>query len=251
MQIGLGRREVNRATPRSTRRFPVARAERIPESAGMPFLPAALLLIALLKGVAIGVVIALPVGPVGVLCVRRTVFEGPTYGFVSGVGAATADTVFGIIAATGLTFLRDWLLSYQDWFGIAGGVFLLFVGVRTLLLPPTDRETEPLSGERHVTAYFSTFALTITNPITILAFAAIFARVGVSESAGIFTLAALVLGVFTGSLCWWLGLSFGLSWLQRVAGSFHIAWVNRISGSILAVSGVGLLGAAIKALARI
>jgi threonine/homoserine/homoserine lactone efflux protein len=217
----------------------------------MPFLPAALLLIALLKGVAIGVVIALPVGPVGVLCVRRTVFEGPTYGFISGMGAATADTIFGVIAAAGLTFLRDFLLSYQDWFGIAGGVFLLVVGVRTLFAPPTERETVPLSGERHVTAYFSTFALTITNPITILAFAAIFAKVGVAESAGVFTLGALVVGVFSGSLLWWLGLSFGLFALQRFAGSFHLTWVNRISGSILAISGVGLLGAALKALARI
>jgi threonine/homoserine/homoserine lactone efflux protein len=217
----------------------------------MPLLPAALLLIALLKGVAIGVVIALPVGPVGVLCVRRTVFEGPVYGFISGIGAATADTIFGVIAAAGLTFLRDWLLSYQDWFGAAGGIFLVIVGVRTLLVPPTERETVPLSGERRFTAYFSTFALTITNPITILAFAAIFAKVGVAESAGMFTLGMLVLGVFAGSLVWWLGLSFGLFWLQRLAGSFHLAWLNRISGGILAVSGIGLLGAALKALTRI
>jgi threonine/homoserine/homoserine lactone efflux protein len=214
-------------------------------------MPAALLLIALLKGVAIGVVIALPVGPVGVLCVRRTVFEGPVYGFISGLGAATADTIFGVIAAAGLTFLRDWLLSYQDWFGAAGGIFLVIVGVHTLLAPPTERETVPLSGERRLTAYLSTFALTITNPITILAFAAIFAKVGVAESAGMFTLGMLVLGVFAGSLVWWFGLSFGLFWLQRLAGSFHLAWLNRISGGILAVSGVGLLGAALKALTRI
>lgn len=217
----------------------------------MPLLPAALLLIALLKGVAIGVVIALPVGPVGVLCVRRTVFEGPVYGFISGIGAATADTIFGVIAAAGLTFLRDWLLSYQDWFGAAGGIFLVIIGVRTLLVPPTERETVPLSGERRLTAYFSTFALTITNPITILAFAAIFAKIGVAESAGMFTLGMLVLGVFAGSLVWWFGLSFGLFWLQRLAGSFHLAWLNRISGGILAASGVGLLGAALKALTRI
>lgn len=217
----------------------------------MPFEPAAFLLIALLKGVAIGVVIALPVGPVGVLCVRRTVFEGASYGFVSGMGAATADTLFGIIAATGLTFLRDWLLSYQEWFGAAGGVFLLVIGVRTLILSPIERENVPVTGDRHVTAYFSTFALTITNPITILAFAAIFAKVGIGEGAGLFTLGALVIGVFAGSLLWWLGLSFGLIWVQRMAGSFHLAWLNRISGGILALSGAGLLGAALKALARI
>jgi threonine/homoserine/homoserine lactone efflux protein len=217
----------------------------------MPFGPASLLIIALLKGVAVGIVIALPVGPVGVLCVRRTIFEGPTYGFVSGMGAATADTIFGIIAGAGLTFLRDFLLSYQDWFGAAGGALLLGFGLRALIVPPVDRETVPVSGERHVRAYASTFALTITNPITILAFAAIFAKVGVAESAGIFTIAALVVGVFGGSLLWWLGLSFGLSWVHGIAGSFPLVSLNRISGGILAVSGVGLLGAALKALARI
>jgi threonine/homoserine/homoserine lactone efflux protein len=217
----------------------------------MPIEPAALLLIALLKGVAIGVVIALPVGPVGVLCVRRTLFEGPSYGFISGMGAATADTMFGVIAAAGLTFLRDWLLSYQDLLGAVGGVFLLFFGIRTLLIPPMARETVPVTGERHLKAYASTFALTITNPITILAFAAIFSKVGVAESPGLFTLGALVIGVFAGSLLWWLGLSFGLFWVHRLAGSFYLAWLNRISGGILAVSGAGLLGAALKALARI
>ncbi|MGH6990098.1 MAG: LysE family translocator [Stellaceae bacterium] len=217
----------------------------------MPFEPAALLLIALLKGVAIGVVIALPVGPVGVLCVRRTLFEGPSYGFISGMGAATADTLFGIIAATGLTFLRDWLLSYQDWFGVAGGLFLLFFGIRTLVMPPIARETVPLTGERHIRAYVSTFALTITNPITILVFAAIFAKIGIAESAGLFGLCALVIGVFAGSLMWWLGLSFGLVGVHRLAGSFQLAWLNRISGGILAISGAGLLGVALKALARI
>jgi threonine/homoserine/homoserine lactone efflux protein len=216
----------------------------------MPFEAASLLLIALLKGVAVGIVIALPVGPVGVLCVRRTIFEGPSYGFVSGMGAATADTFFGIVAGAGLTFLRDWLLSYQDWFGVAGGLFLLFIGIRTLVVPPVARETQPVSGERHLSAYASTFALTITNPITILAFAAIFARVGVDTGAGLFGIAALVLGVFFGSLLWWLGLSFGLSALGRIAGNFPLIWLNRVSGGILIASGIGLLGAAVKALAR-
>jgi threonine/homoserine/homoserine lactone efflux protein len=216
----------------------------------MPFLPTALLIFALLKGVAVGIVIALPVGPVGVLCVRRTIFEGPTYGFVSGMGAATADTFFGIIAGAGLTFLRDFLLSFQDWFGVAGGVFLLFMGIRALVVPPTDRESVPLRGEHHLRAYASTFALTITNPITILAFAAIFAKVGI-DSAGIFSIGALVIGVFVGSLLWWLALSFGLYAVQHLAGSFHLAWLNRISAGILTVSGIGLLGAALKALARI
>ncbi len=202
----------------------------------------------LLKGIAVGIVIALPVGPVGVLCVRRTLFQGPSFGFISGLGAATADTVFGIIAGFGLTFVRDFLLGYQDWFGAAGGVFLLYVGVKALL-QGGEAEPEPVEEEALVAAYASTFALTITNPVTILAFAAIFARVGVSEGAGFLDTGLLVAGVFCGSLIWWLGLSFGIAWLRRVVGRVRLAWLNRISGAILTLSGLGLIGAALLALA--
>jgi threonine/homoserine/homoserine lactone efflux protein len=206
------------------------------------------LLIDLVKGVLVGIVIALPVGPVGVLCVRRTLFEGPSYGFVSGLGAATADTIFGIVAGFGLTIVRDVLLRYQDWLGAAGGVFLIYVGVRALVRGG-DGEPEPVEDEALFAAYASTFALTITNPITILAFAGIFAKVGVSEHGGFLDTGVLVGGVFVGSLLWWLGLSFGIAWLRRVTGTVRLVWLNRISGGILGVSGLGLLIAALVELA--
>jgi threonine/homoserine/homoserine lactone efflux protein len=208
----------------------------------------AVLIIDLLKGIAVGIVIALPVGPVGVLCVRRTLFQGPIFGFVSGLGAATADTVFGIIAGFGLTIVRDFMLRYQNWFGAAGGVFLLYVGIKALLRG-AEAEPEPVEEEALFAAYASTFALTITNPITILAFAAIFAKVGVSAQGGYLDTGALVAGVFCGSLLWWLGLSFGIAGLRRVAGTVSLTWLNRISGAILALSGLGLLGAALLAFA--
>ncbi len=208
-----------------------------------------LLLIALLKGIAVGIVIALPVGPVGVLCVRRTLFEGPTYGFVSGLGAATADTIFGIIAGFGLTIVRDFMLRYQDWFGAAGGLFLIYLGGRALM-EASVAEPEPLDGEAHFGAYASTLALTISNPITILAFAAIFAKVGVSqEDSSLLSVGVLVAGVFLGSLLWWLGLSFGIAGLRRVAGTVRLTWLNRISGFILVASGAGLLTATLLSLA--
>jgi threonine/homoserine/homoserine lactone efflux protein len=206
-----------------------------------------MLLIALLKGIAVGIVIALPVGPVGVLCVRRTLFEGPSYGFVSGLGAATADMIFGVIAGFGLTIVRDFMLRYQDWFGAAGGVFLIAVGIKAFT-KANDAEPEPVDGEAHFTAYVSTFALTITNPITILAFAGIFAKVGISQGAGFLDTGALIGGVFLGSLLWWLGLSFGIAGLRRRAGMVRLTWLNRISGAILTLSGLGLLGAALRAL---
>ena len=125
------------------------------------------------------------------------------------------------------------------------------MGVRTLLRPPRDPSTQPVSDDRLLSAYASTFALTITNPITLLAFAAIFAKVGVDQGGAVLAVAVLVGGVFTGSLVWWLGLSFGLAWIGRIAGNFHLVWINRISGGILAASGAGLLGTALKALAGI
>lgn len=208
-----------------------------------------LLVYAFLKGIAVGVVIALPVGPVGVLCVRRTLFEGPTFGFVSGLGAATADTVFGVIAGFGLTIVRDFMLHYQDWFGIAGGLFLVYLGGRALRTEDLT-EPEPLAGEAHFGAYASTFALTITNPITILAFAAIFAKVGISQSGLYWEVGALVAGVFAGSLVWWLGLSFGIAGLRRVFGTVSLTWLNRISGVILAGSGLSLLILSLLAFVR-
>jgi threonine/homoserine/homoserine lactone efflux protein len=202
-----------------------------------------MLLIILLKGIIVGIIIALPVGPVGVLCVRRCLFEGPLYGLVSGLGAAAGDALFGAIAALGLTFLRDWLLQYEDWFGLAGGVFLLGFGMKALFMhrPP---EPEPLAGEKLLSTFASTFLLTIANPITLLSLAAIFAKVGAESVTGLLGASILVGGVFAGSLLWWLGLSFGIVALRNLAGEVVMMWLNRISGAILLISGVGLLIAA-------
>jgi threonine/homoserine/homoserine lactone efflux protein len=208
------------------------------------------LVLALVKGIAVGVVIALPVGPVGVLCIRRTLFEGPTYGFVSGLGAATADTLFAVVAGFGVTIVRDVMLRYQDWFGTAGGLFLLYIGLRAMVHAEAG-EPEPLNGEAHFAAYLSTFVLTLTNPITILAFASVFAKLGVSAQPGVPAVGVTVVGVFTGSLLWWLALSLGIATLRRVAGTVRLAWINRVSGAILTLSGLGLLGAALFAFARL
>jgi threonine/homoserine/homoserine lactone efflux protein len=164
----------------------------------------------LLKGVLVGIIIAIPAGPVGVLCIRRTIFHGRLAGFVSGLGAATADAVFGIIAAFGLTVISDLLLDYRDWLRVGGGALLLYIGITAFAADPlagtqTQRDPEDLFND-----YLSTFALTITNPITILAFLAIFAGIGFTgEQATLGRAAILVLGVWLGSLVWWAALSFG------------------------------------------
>ena len=203
-------------------------------------MPATLLY--LIKGIFVGMVIALPAGPVGLLCVRRTFFEGAAFGIVSGLGAAVADVIFGIVAGLGLTVVRDWLLGYQDWFGVLGGVYLLWIGVR-VFRSRSNFDPQPVSGENLAAAFASTFALTITNPITILAFAAIFAKVGFDYNGSVSLVLVWILvgGVFVGSSAWWLGLCFGIAALRRFAHVSHFAWVDRISGTVLVTSGVGLL----------
>jgi threonine/homoserine/homoserine lactone efflux protein len=201
-----------------------------------------MLVVFLLKGIAVGIVIAVPVGPVGVMCVRRTIFQGKLAGFVSGLGAATADALFGFIAAFGLTFVSDWLIGYQQWLRVAGGCYLLYVGGAALLARHEVNLQSRPDAESLFRDYLSTFALTLTNPITILAFLGIFSAVGLTgENATLARAAILVLGVWLGSLLWWLALAYGLGSLFQSSGPRHLAWINRGSGMILFMSGVALI----------
>ena len=199
-----------------------------------------MLLIFLLKGIVVGIVIAVPVGPVGVMCVRRTIFASRLAGLISGVGAATGDAMFGFIAAFGLTFISDLLIGYQQWLRVAGGVYLIWVGGSALLAPPEITPRSPRSAE--IRDFVSTFALTLSNPITILVFLGVFSAIGLSgEEATLDRAAILVLGVWLGSLLWWLTVSFGLGRLFRAFEPRYLGWINRGLGTILLVSGAALL----------
>jgi threonine/homoserine/homoserine lactone efflux protein len=201
-----------------------------------------MLFVFFLKGIAVGIVIAVPVGPVGVLCVRRTIFEGRLFGFLSGLGAASADTIFGIIAGFGLTVVADLLLGYQSWLRGAGGFFLLYLGVTALRRHAVRGQEQEKNAENLFGAFLSTFVLTITNPVTILAFLGIFAAVGFTGAEATLARAGmLVAGVLCGSLFWWLGLNIVAGLFRKSFRESHLLWLNRGSGAILALSGVGLL----------
>jgi threonine/homoserine/homoserine lactone efflux protein len=195
------------------------------------------------KGVLVGLIIAVPAGPVGVLCIRRTIFDGRLAGFVSGIGAATGDAIFGIVAGFGLTFVSNLLLDYQEWLRIAGAGFLLYVGISAFTAEPLAGTHAQRDPETLLADFASTFALTLTNPITILAFLAIFAGIGFTgDDATLARAAILVLGVWLGSLLWWGGLALGAGMLRHSFRRNHLVWINRGSGGILMLSGVGLLG---------
>ncbi len=203
----------------------------------------------LLRGMLIGLSIAATVGPMSMLCIQRTVQKGHLYGLVSGLGIATADGFYGSVAGFGLTVVANFLVSQQVWIRLVGGIFLVYLGVRTMLSRPPERaaaiqmrasRTSGLLG-----AYSSTLLLTLTNPLTILSFAAIFAGLGVAAgggsegaSKGALTAALVVLGVFCGSALWWCMLTWVIS---RVRGKFTptwMLWLNRVSGCIIAIFGV-------------
>ncbi len=191
-----------------------------------------------LEGIGIGFAIAAPVGPVGVLCIRRTLAEGRTSGFVSGLGAATADTVYGSVAALGLTFVADLLMGGESWLRLTGGAFLIFLGVRTFLTCPAERAA-PAARSGLPGAYASTFFLTLTNPTTILSFAAIFAGLGAGDASGdVFSVMLLVTGVFLGSVMWWFVLSGTVSLFRAKLSARGLRWVNGVSGTVIAAFGV-------------
>jgi len=191
-----------------------------------------------ISGLIIGFSIAAPVGPIGVLCIRRTLAEGRLHGLFSGLGAATADAVYGCIAAFGLAFISNLLVQQQVWLRIIGGAFLCFLGVRTILAKPSEK-TETGKKTGIASAYGSTFLLTLTNPVTILSFAAVFASLGLGNTAGDYGSAALlVLSVFAGSASWWLVLSGAVSLFRTRVTPKVLLWINRVSGAIILGFGV-------------
>jgi threonine/homoserine/homoserine lactone efflux protein len=201
-----------------------------------------------LKGLIVGFVIALPAGPIGILCARRTLTHGRRAGFFSGMGAATEDVIYGFIAAFGLAFISEILHHYQFWLRLAGGALLCFLGIRMFLEKPDKKSLFPIlrKKKRHAGMYTSTFFLTLTNPMTIITLAAVFAGVGLVGARGnILSALLLILGVFLGSMLWWLFLVGVFTVFKRRFSHHERQWINRIAGLIIAGFGVFALASLI------
>jgi threonine/homoserine/homoserine lactone efflux protein len=198
-----------------------------------------------LKGLIFGFSIAAPVGPIGLLCIQRTLVQGRVFGLVSGLGAATADAIYGLIAGFGLTVLSNFLIGQQFWLRLVGGLFLCYLGVKTFISKASETPAKA-QGKNILSTYLSVFFLTLTNPMTILSFGAIFAGLGISNHQNNSVSALiLVLGVFLGSALWWLLLSSGVSFFKHRINRKSLTIINRLSGVIIlmfaAMSLYGLL----------
>ncbi|NJL91784.1 MAG: LysE family translocator [Coleofasciculaceae cyanobacterium SM2_1_6] len=202
------------------------------------------------KGIAIGFAVAAPVGPIGILCIRRSLASGWLTGFVSGLGAATADGIYSCIAGFGLTVVGDFLVSQQFLIRLVGGIFLCYLGIKIFLSPVSQevKEKAAKTGEikGFIGNYLSTFLLTITNPLTIFAFVVIFAGLNMTQTNNSGNAGLLVFGVFLGSSLWWLTLASIANWFQSKLNNTFLQWVNWIAGMIIITFGVIALGDILK-----
>jgi threonine/homoserine/homoserine lactone efflux protein len=194
----------------------------------------------LLKGIMIGLAIAAPVGPIGILCIQRTLRYGRKVGLMSGLGAATADGLYGLAAGLGLNILANFLVKYNGVLSFIGGLFLCYLGVSIFRSQPAEAASG-IESKGVIHAYLTTLFLTITNPMTILSFAGILAGVGITEKADSMLVFIFVIGVFCGSALWWLLLSTIVSLFRDKLNFLGLKWVNRFSGLLILYLGLRVL----------
>lgn len=194
------------------------------------------------QSVFIGLAIAVPVDPIGILCIQRTLAYGMIHGFVSGLGAATADAIYGLMIAFGLLTLSSFVLYIADGVALMGGLFLFYLGFKTITTPITpELNSTTVINQGLWKTYLSTFALTISNPMTILAFIGIFSGIGGDLTNDAQNNGVIVLGIFTGSLLWWIVLSGGVSLLRTWMTPQILKWINRLSGAVIGLFAIHII----------
>lgn len=186
-----------------------------------------------LKGIFMGLALAAPVGPIGLLCIQRTLNEGRIAGFFSGLGATVADMIYGCLAGFGMTFVSSFLVSHQQWLRLIGGAVICYLGLKILLSKPTNQAAAS-SGSGLFKAFLSTLFLMLSNPLTIAVFMTLFAGMGATSTNGnYFSVAALVCGIALGSALWWMLLCGGVSLLRNKLTIPRMQWINRVAGIVI------------------
>ena len=191
----------------------------------------------IIKGLLAGLAIAIPVGPVNVLCASRTLTKGRASGLLTGLGAATADALYGAVAGFSISLVIDFLLREVVWIRLFGGILLIVIGCIYFRKPAESLKSSEDEGGGH-SDYISTFLLTLTNPTTVLSFIAVLSAMGMAHGAGWLTF-LLVAGIFCGSMLWWVVLVTLVNWLRDRFNQTAMLWMNRIAG--LAIGSFGFV----------
>jgi threonine/homoserine/homoserine lactone efflux protein len=197
----------------------------------------------LLKGLIAGITIAVPVGPINIICIQRTLNDGRWKGFASGLGAALADTVYGFIAGFGLTLVSTFIFDNLPVVKLVGGIVILLLGLKMVLAKPKIMRKNPVIDTKSLwRAFTSTFLITLTNPLTIMVFLGIFAGLDLGEHGGsLESSLTLISGVFLGSMLWWLFLSYMINHIRHKFNPRIMLTLNRVSGSVILVFGIIIL----------
>lgn len=194
------------------------------------------------KGMLLGLSIAAPVGPISIICIKKTLASGLKVGLYSGLGAATADGVYGLIAGFGLIGLSDFLLQFKGVFHFLGALFICYLGVKFMRPGGQIQIQEPCDKQSPLSSYIVTFLLTLSNPMTIVLFISIFGASGVLFSQTASNVPLLVGGVFIGSMIWWLFLVGIVAFVKvSVLKTRRLALINKLSGLVLICFGVSSL----------
>jgi threonine/homoserine/homoserine lactone efflux protein len=198
------------------------------------------------KGAALGLAIAAPVGPIGILTIRRTLAYGQTYGIMTGIGAGLGDGVYGLVAAFGLVAVGEWLVSLKLWFHLLGGAAILIFGIHTLMTAGKKKKAEETidSIGGATAALVSSFLLTLTNPMTILSFFTAFTAIGLTQALTPGNGIVLVGGVIAGSMAWFLTLTGIVAVTHHALSHNALLWIDRIAGILLLVFAAYLIASA-------
>lgn len=196
------------------------------------------------KGLLLGLAIAAPLGPIGVLCINRTLERGFWAGVAGGLGTALADASYALLAAAGFAAFATLLATVSTPLSLAGGAVMIWLGWRGLKPSPVAAAAK-VGARDLIQTTAATFLLTIANPLTILSFAAFFAVLGLAKTGGLADAAIVVAGVFLGSLAWWMILSGGISLARTRLPDSFITWVSRLSGLVLIAFGAVAIGSVV------
>jgi len=193
----------------------------------------------LIEGFIIGIIVSIPLGPIGVLCIQRTLLQGRSSGFVSGLGAATADSSFAFIAGFGLSFIADFFEQQQFYIMLAGAAVLIFLGFRLFFTNTIKqvRRYKNMYKSNPFSDFFSVFGLTLSNPVTILFFGLVFTSLGLVKS-NILHMLTIVGGVFLGACTWWFILVSLVSTFRNLFKLRVIFWINKAAGILIVCFGI-------------
>lgn len=195
----------------------------------------------LIKGLGFGILVSAPLGPLGVLCIQRTINKGFLSGFVSGFGAAMADLIYASIAGLGISIIADFIEAQQSIIRAVGGIVVLVLGVLIFNSNPVKQlRKQKTQKSSYIGDFISSFLITITNPLTVVFFGAVFTGVGLNHTDSLEPVVLILLGIFIGALFWWMALTIIVNLFRKRIRLRNLWWINKITGVLVAIFGIGV-----------